>query len=122
VQPASEGSAQSFLADWGVGRGAAAVLSAASPAYPFAVPRLLENLAVRLINQPTGAPGSTLVFDLLKNGIPIFTIVWTMGDPIGNLPIAVGTNLVGQGSRLDLRVIATGITNFVDVSATVGIG
>lgn len=121
VAPAPETTEVSFLADWGVGRGTAAVLQSSSPAYPFAVQRLVRNLAVRIISGVTGSPGGTLVFDLLENVSVVFSVTWTVGDPIGNLPLVVGTQTFFPGDRMDLRVTATGITSFVDVSATVGV-
>ena len=111
----------SFLADWGVGRGADAVLQSVSPAYPFAVQRVVRNLAVRILTGVAGSPGGTLVFKLLRNGNVVFTVTWTVGDLVGNIPLVIGTETFFPGDRMDLRVTATGITSFADVSATVGV-
>lgn len=121
VAPAPEASVESFLADWGVGQGASAALTVSAPSYPFAVSRVVRNLAVRIISPVTGVTGGTIVFDLLRNGNPVLSVTWTVGDLIGNLPLVSGTVTFAQGTRLDLRATANGITSAVDVSATVGV-
>lgn len=110
----------SFLADWGVGQGAGAVLSLA-PSYPFAVQHVVRNLAVRIITAVVGVPGGTIVFELLRNGTTVLSVTYTVGDPIGNLPVAIGTETFFEGNRLDLQVTATGISEPVNVSATIGV-
>ena len=116
----SEVSTVSFLADWGTGTGTSGLISAA-PSYPFAVQHDIRNLAVR-VGTVVGAPGGTIVFDLLKNGSPTtLTVTYTVGDPIGNLPVAIGLVTFLQGDQIDLRATTSGITGQTDVSATVGV-
>jgi hypothetical protein len=114
--------AVSFLTDFGVGLGAAGVIRE-SPAYPFAVDHNVRNLAVRVLTQLNGAPGGSITFELLRNGAPVpgFVAVFVVGGLIGNQVITAGPTLFSEGSRLDLRATAVGITNLVDVSATIGI-
>lgn len=112
----------SYLTDFGVGRGAAGVLSEA-PSYPFAVAHDVRNLAVRVITPLVGSPGGAILFELLQNGtvVPGFNIVFLVGGSIGNQVVIAGPAPFSEGSRLDLRATAAGITNFVDASATLGI-
>lgn len=122
VAPAVEGSVVSFLADWGVGLGIGSVISTA-PAYPLAVQHDVRNLAVRVLGAIVGLPGGTIVFELLRNGVPVpgFSITFTVGGPVGNQVVIVGPVTFFIGDRLDLQATATGITAAVDVSATIGI-
>jgi hypothetical protein len=112
----------SFLADWGVGRGAGAVLSEA-PNYPVAVDHVVRNLAVRVITPIIGAAGGFVLFDLAQNGVqvPGFFVVFSVGGPIGTQVITAGPVLVTAGSLLDLRATAFNITSLVDASASIGI-
>src|SRR4029077_1069753 len=112
----------SYLADWGVGHGAGAVLSE-PPSYPFAVDHSVRNLAVRVISPITGPAGAFITFDVVRNGteVPGFFITFGVGEPIGTRVITVGPELFPAGSVLDLRVTAFHTTSLVDASATVGI-
>src|SRR5512143_325815 len=123
VAPSAEGPpAVSLLADWGVGKGAVGVIDASTDlAYAFAVQRVVRNLQIRILSLPSGITGGTIVFDLLRNGSVVLSVTWTVGDPTGNLPLVLGAVTFAQGSRLTLQATATGITSFVDVTATVGI-
>ena len=67
--------------------------------------------------------GGSITFELLRNGtaVPGFIAVFVVGGLIGNQVIIAGPALFSQGDRLDLRATADGISNLVDVSATIGI-
>jgi hypothetical protein len=122
VAPAVEGTVVSFLADFGIGLGAAGILSTA-PSYPLATQHDVRNMAVRVLNGIVGTPGGAVTFELLRNGSPVpgFVAVFTVGGPVGNQLIHAGPVSFAEGSRLDLRATATGVTAPVNVSASIGI-
>jgi hypothetical protein len=80
-------------------------------------------MAVRVITGLVGGPGGSVTFELLQNGVPVpgFVAVFVVGGLIGNQVVIAGPVLFSEGSRLDLRATAVGLTSLVDVSATLGI-
>jgi hypothetical protein len=112
----------SYLADFGVGLGLGSVISL-PVSYPVAVAHDLVNMATNLVDGIALPPGTTLVFDLLQNNVPVpgFSITYVFGE-LGVKAITAGPVAFAIGDTFDLQVTATGVFEApIDVSVTVGV-
>ena len=109
---------QSFLADWGTGQGAGAVLTI-SPAYAVALPMITRNITANLPGGFVVPPMSQISINFRKNGFPAFSITYGPGESgikttiAGPLPFAIG-------DTFDVQVLSS-VAQPVDVSVTVGV-
>jgi len=110
----------SYLADTGIN---AVGPSALPTSYPVAVAHSLRSLAVNIFGFVV--PGGFLLFELLKNGVPVpaFSVGYGPGGT-GILALSSPPVPFAIGDTFDLRVTATNISSadgFVSASATIGV-
>ena len=113
----------SYLADHGVGLGAASILLF-PPSYPVSVAGSLRNLAVNIFGFVVPQNGTILV-ELLQNGIPVpgFAITYVSLET-GIKTLVAGPTPYPVGSTFDLRVTVNVEATFnptLSMSATVGL-
>lgn len=122
--PSGEGGlpTTSYLADTGFGFSAGPFFVA--PNYPVAVAHSLVNMATNLLQGFVIPTGGSMVFELLRNGVPVpgFTITYGPGES-GVKSVLAGPQAYAVGDTFDIQVTTSGaaISAGVDVSATVGV-
>lgn len=115
----------SFLADWGVGRGADALLLS-PPSYPSAVSGFLRSFATNLIGFVV-PPGANIIFTVLLNGMEVGGLTILYGPGEGGIKFVTTAPVpFAVGDTIDVRVVNSGasappVFGFIDASATVGI-
>ena len=118
AEPGGQPAEESFLADWGTGRGIDAILNL-SPDYPVAVPLNLRNMAVNLLGGFVVPLLSQLTITLRKNGSPQFSITY------GPFESGVKTVIAGPvtymiGDRFDIQLLSS-LPEPVSLSVTIGV-
>jgi hypothetical protein len=112
----------SFLADFGAGLGLGNVLTT-PPSYPAPVPLTLVNFATNILDGIALPADTLLVFDLLKNLLPVpgFSITYGPGET-GVKTVLAGPIDFAIGDVFDVRASATGVFEVgLGASATVGV-
>ena len=98
----------------------------APPSYPTAVAGSFLNMATNLRpDVPLASPGSSVVFELLLDGVPVpgFTVTYLPGES-GIKTVAAGPVPFAVGQTIDVRITNNGAglaPPFLDASATVGV-
>jgi hypothetical protein len=117
-------SADSFLADTGIGFGGSIITVA--PSYPVAVEHNLRNMATNLLAGFVVPDGGLIVIDLLKNGVavPGFQITYGPGEGglDGRKSVLAGPVTFAIGDTFDVRVTTSGsVAVTLEMSATIGV-
>lgn len=117
-------SADSFLADEGVGFSAGIIVVA--PSYPVAVQHNFRNMATNLLRGFVVPDGGLIVIDLLQNGVavPGFQITYGPGEGglDGRKSVIAGPVTFAIGDTFDVRVTTSGsVAVTLEMSATIGV-